>query len=123
MSCGPWPSAGFAFASPCAARDLAGFLQPLGNVGQISFVQANLRYRKSVDAAVHGSDHVVNCVGILFEAGRNTFDSVQDFGARAVAEAVRATGATLTHVSAIGADTKAESIYAPQQGPRGKGDS
>ncbi len=32
--------------------DLAGFLQPLGNVGQISFVQANLRYRKSVDRAV-----------------------------------------------------------------------
>ena len=28
--------------------DLAGFLQPLGNVGQISFVQANLRYRQSV---------------------------------------------------------------------------
>ena len=25
--------------------DLAGFLQPLGNVGQISFAQANLRYR------------------------------------------------------------------------------
>ena len=36
--------------------DLAFFLQPLGNVGQISFVQANLRYRASVDKAVqvHG---------------------------------------------------------------------
>lgn len=107
---------GFRIRVAVRRPDLAGFLQPLGNVGQISFVQANLRYRKSVDAAVHGSDHVVNCVGILFEAGRNTFDSVQDFGARAVAEAVRATGATLTHVSAIGADTKAESIYARSKG-------
>lgn len=96
--------------------DLAGFLQPLGNVGQISFVQANLRYRKSVDAAVHGADHVVNCVGILFEAGRNTFDAVQDFGARAVAEAARGVGATLTHVSAIGADVDSESVYARSKG-------
>lgn len=84
--------------------DLAGHLQPLGNVGQISFVQANLRYRRSVDRAVDGADHVINCVGVLFESGRNTFEAVQDFGARAVAEAARATGATLTHISAIGAD-------------------
>lgn len=96
--------------------DLAGFLQPLGNVGQISFVQANLRYRKSVDAAVHGADHVVNCVGILFEAGRNTFDAVQDFGARAVAEAARGVGATLTHVSALGANIDSESVYASSKG-------
>ena len=96
--------------------DLAGFLQPLGNVGQISFVQANLRYRSSVDAAVQGADHVVNCVGILFESGRNGFDAVQDFGARAVAEAARSVGATLTHVSAIGADAKSDSVYAATKG-------
>ncbi|OJF90561.1 complex I NDUFA9 subunit family protein [Pararhizobium antarcticum] len=96
--------------------DLAGFLQPLGNVGQISFVQANLRYRKSVDSAVQGADHVINCVGILFESGRNTFDSVQAFGARAVAEAARAVGAKMTHVSAIGADADSESVYARTKG-------
>ncbi|MDQ0318655.1 NADH dehydrogenase [Pararhizobium capsulatum DSM 1112] len=96
--------------------DLAGFLLPLGNVGQISLVQANLRYRKSVDAAVQGASHVVNCVGILFESGRNTFDAVQDFGARAVAEAARAAGAQLTHVSAIGADANSESLYARSKG-------
>lgn len=107
---------GFRIRVAVRRPDLAGFLQPLGNVGQISFVQANLRYRKSVDAAVHGSDHVVNCVGILFETGRNTFDSVQDFGARAVAEAARGAGATLTHVSAIGADANAESLYARSKG-------
>jgi uncharacterized protein YbjT (DUF2867 family) len=96
--------------------DLAIFLQPLGNVGQISFVQANLRYRHSVDAAVQGSDHVINCVGLLFEQGRNTFDSVQEFGARAVAEAARAIGADLTHVSAIGADVDSASSYARSKG-------
>ncbi|WP_454288482.1 complex I NDUFA9 subunit family protein [Rhizobium arsenicireducens] len=96
--------------------DLAFFLQPLGNVGQISFVQANLRYRASVDKAVQGADHVVNCVGILFESGRNSFDAVQDFGARAVAEATRSVGAKLTHISAIGADARSESDYASSKG-------
>ncbi|MDF1610421.1 complex I NDUFA9 subunit family protein [Hoeflea sp. YIM 152468] len=96
--------------------DLAGHLQPLGGVGQIAAVQANLRNRESVDRAVRGSDHVVNCVGILFESGRNTFASVQDFGARAVAEAARAAGVGLTHISAIGADSESESVYASSKG-------
>ncbi|AWI59763.1 complex I NDUFA9 subunit family protein [Sinorhizobium fredii] len=96
--------------------DLAGHLQPLGSMGQISFVQANLRYRKSVDRAIEGADHVINCVGVLFESGRNTFDAVQDFGARAVAEAARAAGATLTHISAIGANTQSASSYARTKG-------
>ncbi|QRM53974.1 complex I NDUFA9 subunit family protein [Sinorhizobium sp. BG8] len=96
--------------------DLAGYLQPMGGVGQISFVQANLRYRNSVDRAVEGAQYVINCVGILFESGRNTFDAVQDFGARAVAEASRAAGAKLVHVSAIGADENSPSVYARTKG-------
>ncbi len=96
--------------------DLAIHLQPLGDVGQIVAVQANLRYRDSVDRAVEGADHAVNCVGILFQSGRNSFDAVQDLGARAIAEAVRAAGATLTHVSAIGADAGSQSDYARTKG-------
>ncbi|MER2535322.1 MAG: complex I NDUFA9 subunit family protein [Rhizobiaceae bacterium] len=92
--------------------DLANHLQPLGNVGQIQAVQANLRVRWSVDRAVEGADQVVNLVGILFESGRQTFPAVQDFGARAVAEAARAAGAGLTHVSAIGADAGSQAVYA-----------
>jgi NADH dehydrogenase len=96
--------------------DLAGFLQPLGNLGQISIVQGNVRYRNSIDRAVDGAQHVVNCVGILLESGRNTFDAVQDFGARAIAEAARSAGATLTHVSAIGANVHSDSAYARTKG-------
>ncbi|MCO5732707.1 complex I NDUFA9 subunit family protein [Rhizobium sp. SSA_523] len=96
--------------------DLAGFLRPLGYVGQIQLVQANLRYRASIDQAVAGSSHVVNCVGILFESGKNSFNAVQEFGAKAVAEAARNAGARLTHVSAIGADTASESSYARSKG-------
>lgn len=95
---------------------LAFHLQPLGQVGQIGAVQANLRNRASVDRAVIGAHHVINCVGILFETGRNSFDAVQDFGARAVAEAARGVGAQLTHVSAIGADAGSRSAYARTKG-------
>ena len=84
--------------------DLAGHLQPLGRVGQIHAVQANLRYPASVEAAARDADVVINLVGILFERGRQRFDAVQAFGAEAVALAAAAIGARMVHVSAIGAD-------------------
>ena len=96
--------------------DLAFHLQPLGGVGQIQAVQANLRFRWSVDRAVEGADHVVNLVGILFEGGGQSFDAVQDFGARAVAEAARAVGAGLTQMSALGANVESASDYASSKG-------
>jgi len=103
---------GYQVRVACRRPELAGHLQPLGNVGQIQAIQANLRVRWSVDRAVEGASHVVNLVGILFESGRQKFHPVQEFGARAVAEAARAAGAGLTHVSAIGADAHSASIYA-----------
>src|SRR5271165_5601747 len=92
--------------------DLAFHLQPLGRVGQIHAVQANLRYPDSVAAAVRDSDSVVNLVGILFEHGRQRFDAVMAAGAEAVARAANAAGAPLVHVSAIAADAAATSLYA-----------
>jgi NADH dehydrogenase len=91
--------------------ELAVHVQPLGNVGQIQPVQANLRVRWSVDRAVEGASHVVNLVGILHEGGAQTFSAVQAEGARSVAEAAREAGAGLTHGSAIGADPDSASIY------------
>ena len=103
---------GYRVRVACRNPDLAGHLQPLGNVGQIQAIQANLRVRWSVDRAVEDADHVVNLVGILFEKGRQKFPAVQEFGARAVAEATRAQGVGLTHVSAIGANPDSVSVYA-----------
>src|ERR1044072_8480886 len=47
--------------------ELAGHLQPLGKVGQIHAVQANLRYPASVEAAMRDSHVAINLVGILAE--------------------------------------------------------
>lgn len=92
--------------------DLAGHLQPLGAVGQISPVQANLRYPESVLRAAEGSEVVINLVGILHETGRQSFNAVHAFGARQVALAAKQVGARLIHGSAIGADANSPSFYA-----------
>ncbi|MGA9089186.1 MAG: complex I NDUFA9 subunit family protein [Bradyrhizobium sp.] len=92
--------------------ELAGHLQPLGRVGQIHAVQANLRYPTSIEAAMHDSHIAINLVGILAEGGAQTFDAVQAAGAAAVAKAAAAAGARMVHVSAIGADENSPSRYA-----------
>lgn len=93
--------------------DLAGHLQPLGSVGQIHPVQANLRYQDSVLRAAEGADAVVNAVGILHQSGKQTFSSVQAEGARNVALAAKMNGAqSLVHISAIGANARSRSKYA-----------
>jgi NADH dehydrogenase len=92
--------------------ELAGHLQPLGRVGQIHAVQANVRYPASIDAAVRDADVVINLVGVLFERGAQRFAAVHTEGAEAVACAAAARGARMIHVSAIGADTNSTSAYA-----------
>ena len=103
---------GYLVRVACRRPDLAGHLQPLGNVGQIQPIQANLRYRWSIERALEEADYAVNCVGILHEGGRQTFSAVQDFGARAIAEVARANGIGMTQVSAIGSDAGSDSDYA-----------
>jgi uncharacterized protein YbjT (DUF2867 family) len=92
--------------------ELAGHLQPLGKVGQIHAVQANLRYPASVEAAMRDCHVAINLVGILAEGGAQTFDAVQAAGAGTVAKAASAVGARMVHVSAIGADENSPSRYA-----------
>jgi uncharacterized protein YbjT (DUF2867 family) len=91
--------------------ELAGHLQPLGRVGQIHNVQANIRNPASIKAAMRDASIVVNLVGILTEGGKQSFDAVQAQGAGAVAQAAAEIGARMVHVSAIGADANSESAY------------
>lgn len=103
---------GYRIRAAVRRPDLAGHLQPLGDVGQIAPIQANLRHRWSVDRALDGADAAVNLVGILYEGGKQTFDAVQEFGAKAVAQSCAERGIGMVHVSAIGADENSEADYA-----------
>ncbi|MDJ0614276.1 MAG: complex I NDUFA9 subunit family protein [Rhizobiaceae bacterium] len=107
---------GYQVRVACRRPDLAGHLQPLGNVGQIHLMQANLRYPDSVAAAVKGASVVINLVGILAESGKQKFDAVQFYGAQAVAKAAKEARAKLVHMSAIGADAESESKYGETKG-------
>ena len=98
-----------------AVRDpeAAAFLKPMGDVGQVAPVATNIRNAASVARAVDGADAVVNCVGILFERGRQRFDAVHGAGAARIAEVAAAAGVErLVQVSAIGADLESSSAYA-----------
>ena len=93
--------------------DLAGHLQPLGVVGQIHAVQANVRFEASVARAIKGADAVINLVGILASGGKQTFSAVHAEGAAAIARACKAEGVkTLVHMSALGSDVDSQSEYA-----------
>ncbi len=92
--------------------ELASHLQPLGRVGQIHAVQANIRNAASVEMAARDADVLVNLVGILFERGRQRFETVHAVGAEQVALAANAHSARLVHISAIGADQHSPSAYA-----------
>ncbi|WGM41184.1 complex I NDUFA9 subunit family protein [Caulobacter sp. NIBR1757] len=88
-------------------------LRMLGDVGQISVVQANIRDKASIARAVEGAEAVINLVGIMRESGRQRFLAVHGMGTRNVAEAARAAGARrFVQMSAIGADPDGASKYA-----------
>ncbi|MEM7619477.1 MAG: complex I NDUFA9 subunit family protein [Pseudomonadota bacterium] len=93
--------------------ELAGHLQPVGDVGQIHAVGANLRHQASVERAIEGADIVINLVGILYQSGKQTFQDIHAQGAARVARIAKNAGAKqLIHMSAIGADLRSKSVYA-----------
>lgn len=86
----------------------AQFLKPLGGLGQTQFVRVDIRRPETLARAIHGSDGVVNLVGIL----RGDFAAVHEAGARHIAQAAAAAGAgALVQISAIGADPASPAAY------------
>ena len=92
--------------------NLAYKMRMLGDVGQIEVVQANVRNAPSVARAVEGAEGVVNLVGVLWESGRQKFQTLHVMGARTIAEQAKAAGVTrFVQISAIGADAESSSKY------------
>ncbi len=84
------------------------FIQPLGQVGQIGYVAADITKPDSVARAVDGAAAVVNLCGIL----KGRFQAVHATGAGHIAEAAREAGAqAFVHISAIGADPESQADY------------
>lgn len=62
-------------------------------------------------ATLDGIDVVLNCVGILRQRGRETYDRVHHLAPAALAEACRRRGLRLVHVSALGLEAPARSGF------------
>ena len=97
----------------CRRTNLAYNVRLLGDVGQIEVSQANLRIPSSVERALDGAEACVNLVGVLYESGRQRFQSLHAQGTHTIAEAAKARGiGRFIQVSAIGADAQSASKYA-----------
>src|SRR5512139_473279 len=81
----------------------AWFLQPLGSIGQVSTIAADLQRPDTIAAAVQGADAVINLVGIF----KGNLDQVHVDGAGKLAAAANSAGASaFVHIGAIGTDAQ-----------------
>jgi NADH dehydrogenase len=89
------------------------FVRTYGALGQVVPFQANIRDDASCRAAIEGADAVVYSVGVLYSAGKNTFQAVQAEGPDRVARLAAEAGVKrFALVSAIGADPESPAEYA-----------
>jgi NADH dehydrogenase len=98
-----------------AGRDprRAWFLQPLGSVGQVSAVAADMARPETVQRTVEGADAVINLVGVF----KGNLEAIHVEGAGKLAAAANKARATaFVQVSAIGADPDSPSTYGQTKG-------
>lgn len=97
----------------CRQAEEAKFLMTLGNVGQIAAVNIAIDDEQRLPAFLAGNDALVSCVGILHEAGTQTFERAHHLGPARMARLAREAGVErLVHISAIGVDPRSPSAYA-----------
>jgi uncharacterized protein YbjT (DUF2867 family) len=91
----------------------ANFLRPMGRVGQIQIMRANLRKSDDLALMLRDADAVINLVGILYESGAQRFQALHAEAAGALARAAAEHRvARLIHFSALGANPQSASVYA-----------
>jgi len=91
---------------------LANYLLPMGRVGQLQLVKANVLSPDAVAAALKGASAAVNLVGVLQESGRQRFAAIHAEAAGTIARAAADAGVnSLVHVSALGADPSSDAAY------------
>ncbi len=82
-------------------------IKPLGNLGQVQLIAADVGKPASLARALDGVDMAVNLVGSF-----DNMNAVQNIGAANVAKAAKAAGCTaLVHISAIGGDADSPAEY------------
>lgn len=97
----------------CRNPDAALHLKTAGSVGQIALVSGNLADPDSLFGKLDGSYAVINLVGVLFEAGRQSFTNLHAQGAEKLAKMAKSAGIPhFIHMSSLGIDKAKGSQYA-----------
>lgn len=79
------------------------FLRPMGRVGQIQIVKANVQDEAAVRTALKGADAAINLVAVLYQSGNQRFETLHVGAAERIARAAAEAGVKrLLHVSALG---------------------
>ncbi len=93
--------------------DLAGHLQPMGQVGQIVVERIDLSDDAALREGQAGAFATFNLIGILYETRRQKFAEVHGALPGRIARAAAASDVQrVVHISAIGADPQASAAYA-----------
>jgi uncharacterized protein YbjT (DUF2867 family) len=90
----------------------AGFLRPMGDVGQIALIDASITDRARLAPLLDGADAVINATGILYERGAQRFRTLHETGPAGLATLAAAAGVRrFVHISAIGTDPASPALY------------
>ena len=104
---------GYRIRAAVRRPNLANFLLPIGDVGQIQLIQANVRATDSIKRALDGAQSAVNLVGILREGGKQRFSTLHGEAPGEIARLAAEAGiSNFVQMSAIGADTSSKARYA-----------
>ncbi|NCA02647.1 MAG: complex I NDUFA9 subunit family protein [Sphingomonadaceae bacterium] len=88
------------------------YLKAQANLGQITYVPADITQPETLTAAIAGADAVINLVGSFVDMQRLHVE-----GAQNIAEAAARAGVkSLVHMSAIGANAQSKSAYGRTKG-------
>ncbi|MGH6976900.1 MAG: complex I NDUFA9 subunit family protein [Stellaceae bacterium] len=103
---------GAVIAAVSRAASAASYLKPMGDVGQIALIDANITDRDRLAPLLEGAEGVVNAAGILFQRGAQRFRTLHETGPAGLAALAAAAGVRrFVHVSALGADPASPALY------------
>lgn len=101
---------------PSRHPERAGYLRPMGAVGQIVIERSALGSDAGLAQHLAGAGAVVNLIATL-HGSKQTFETLHHQLPMRIGKLAKAAGvARLVHVSAIGADSDAKSLYASSKG-------
>lgn len=90
----------------------ANFLRPMGVVGQIQIVQANIRVPSTIERALDEAWGVIDLVGVMNQSGAQNFMALHSHAPGVIAGLAARHGAkAMLHVSALGARADSPSLY------------